>query len=194
MRYASSRHCVHRCCLSPQKDPWTMVSVLVYRCVDLSSPDKRHVHRCTCMHVYTHINTLKHTCASHTKYNPVLRYKNILAAGVLIVLLNAICQLDLHRAGQNCSCQRALRDRTWRSSYKKYQHLKLCIHNFGHCQPHWLLAGLSEYPVLMALLRQRTHKDLATRIVQTVLRKNTRIEDAAKTAALFRCVCPCFPA
>lgn len=39
----------------------------------------------------------------------------------------------------------------------------------------------------MALLRQRTHKDLATRIVQTVLRTGTHIQDASKATALFRC-------
>ena len=47
--------------------------------------------------------------------------------------------------------------------------------------------GLSELPPLMALLRQRTHKELAARLVHTVLGQGARIQDTDKAAALFRC-------
>lgn len=43
--------------------------------------------------------------------------------------------------------------------------------------------------MLMALLRQRTHKDLATRIVQTIMRTGAHIADVDKATALFRCGC-----
>ena len=51
-----------------------------------------------------------------------------------------------------------------------------------------LLLLAAEYPLLMGLLRQRTHKELATRIVHTVLDTNTRITSVDKAAMLFRWV------
>ncbi len=44
----------------------------------------------------------------------------------------------------------------------------------------------AEYPLLMGLLRQRTHKELATRIVHTVLDTNTKITSVEKATMLFR--------
>ncbi len=49
-----------------------------------------------------------------------------------------------------------------------------------------VLRRAAEYPLLMGLLRQRTHKELATRIVHTVLDTNTRITSVDKAAMLFR--------
>mmetsp|Transcript_10243 Transcript_10243/g.17835 ORF Transcript_10243/g.17835 Transcript_10243/m.17835 type:complete len:833 (-) Transcript_10243:476-2974(-) len=50
--------------------------------------------------------------------------------------------------------------------------------------------GLTEYPLLMGLLRQRTHKELATRIVHTVLDTGTKITSVDKAAMLFRFIQP----
>lgn len=45
-----------------------------------------------------------------------------------------------------------------------------------------------EYPLLLGLLRHRTHKELAVRIVQAVLSAGTRISSVDKVNMLFRCV------
>ncbi|KAL6753231.1 vacuolar protein sorting-associated protein 35 [Haematococcus lacustris] len=50
--------------------------------------------------------------------------------------------------------------------------------------------GLSEYPLLMGLLRQRTHKELASRIVHSVLDAGTRITSTEKVAMMFRFIAP----
>lgn len=54
----------------------------------------------------------------------------------------------------------------------------------AHVCPSWWPAA--EYPLLMGLLRQRTHKELATRIVHTVLDTSTKITSLDKSAMLFR--------
>uniref|UniRef100_A0A7R9YYL8 Vacuolar protein sorting-associated protein 35 n=1 Tax=Chlamydomonas euryale TaxID=1486919 RepID=A0A7R9YYL8_9CHLO len=50
--------------------------------------------------------------------------------------------------------------------------------------------GLSEYPLLMGLLRHRTHKDLATKIILTIVESGTRVGSEEKVAMLFRFVAP----
>lgn len=50
--------------------------------------------------------------------------------------------------------------------------------------------GLTEYPLLMGLLRHRTHKELATKIIQTIVEGGTRISSVEKVAMLFRFVSP----
>mmetsp|Transcript_27157 Transcript_27157/g.69109 ORF Transcript_27157/g.69109 Transcript_27157/m.69109 type:complete len:847 (-) Transcript_27157:307-2847(-) len=50
--------------------------------------------------------------------------------------------------------------------------------------------GLSEYPRLMSLLRPRTHKDLATRIVCSVLDSGTRVSSVERVTMLFKFIRP----
>ena len=58
----------------------------------------------------------------------------------------------------------------------------------------WLPPGLlipaAEYPLLMALLRHRTHKELATKIIQTIVEGGTRISSVEKVSMLFRFISP----
>ena len=50
--------------------------------------------------------------------------------------------------------------------------------------------GLTEYPLLMGLLRHSTHKDLAKRIVRTVVEGGTLITSVEKVKMLFRFIRP----
>ncbi len=53
-----------------------------------------------------------------------------------------------------------------------------------------LPCAAAEYPLLMGLLRQRTHKEQAGRIVHNVLDAGTRLSTPDKVAMLFRCATP----
>ena len=48
----------------------------------------------------------------------------------------------------------------------------------------------AEYPLLMGLLRRRTHKELAVRIVQSVLGAGTKITSVERVLMLFRFLRP----
>lgn len=50
--------------------------------------------------------------------------------------------------------------------------------------------GLTEYPLLMGLLRHSTHKDLARRIVRTIVEGGTLITSVDKVRMLFRFIRP----
>ena len=44
----------------------------------------------------------------------------------------------------------------------------------------------AEYPLLMGLLRHRTHKDLAIKIIQTIVEGGTRISSVEEVAMLLQ--------
>ncbi|KAG1664616.1 hypothetical protein FOA52_004491 [Chlamydomonas sp. UWO 241] len=50
--------------------------------------------------------------------------------------------------------------------------------------------GLTEYPLLMGLLRHRTHKDLATKIILTIVEGGTQVGSVEKVSMLFRFIAP----
>ncbi|GAX84024.1 hypothetical protein CEUSTIGMA_g11449.t1 [Chlamydomonas eustigma] len=50
--------------------------------------------------------------------------------------------------------------------------------------------GLTEYPILMGLLRHRTHKELASKIIHAIVDSGTRIHSVEKVAMLFRFISP----
>jgi hypothetical protein len=46
--------------------------------------------------------------------------------------------------------------------------------------------SLAEYPILMGLLRHRTHKELASKIIHAIVDSGTRIRSEEKVTMLFR--------
>ena len=64
-------------------------------------------------------------------------------------------------------------------------------HLIKHVACHTLIFFISaEYPLLMGLLRHRTHKELATKIIQTIVEGGTKISSVEKVAMLFRFISP----
>ncbi|KAI8469398.1 MAG: vacuolar protein sorting-associated protein 35 [Monoraphidium minutum] len=65
----------------------------------------------------------------------------------------------------------------------------LLLAPLGKCEPVAVL-GLSNFPPLMGLLAPRTHKDVAIKVVQSLLSHGVRVDSLASVEQLFRFIAP----